>query len=443
MYTVDDNNKYENEYDEEYTETSNGSFWDNNKGIIIKVLIILACLAILIWLILALKKNNKNNNVVIDPTIHSENVEKVRLAAEKYFFLDKNMPTENGTRDVTVKTLQTNGYVDAVVDGNNKVCSDTNSYATLSDTKTSYVLTIHLACSTNEKEETYNYSKTNYACLNCDGSTYMNGKTDVDPSKDDSKKDDKDSKEEDGTDYSKYSCNNWSNWSTKRISDPMLEERTRVVVKGVKYGKKEEVITYGPWSDYVETPIVETPNMEVEKTSTINKVWSENKVSSDKITESATVKLISTEKINNGTYSYCPKGYTKKDGKCYSERIIGDLTYLQYNSGNYLIYNRPCEAVHTEKDSNGKYVFMYKNCQYSNITSLKTGTSTTKLYTYQELIDQEVTMYRARAKYTNVIETPESYTDTYYEESKLPSGYVKLSGSERTEYSYRISVCEK
>ena len=34
-------------------------------------------------------------------------------------------------------------------------------------------------------------------------------------------------------------------------------------------------------------------------------------------------------------------------------------------------------------------------------------------------------------------------TDGYMEESSLPSGYVKLEGSEKTQYSYKIKVCEK
>ena len=449
MYTNDYDKEYENN---DYVETSNGSFWSNNKGIIIKLVIIAICVILLIWLVSALRKNNgKKEDVVYDNSVHTANVLKVRLAAEKYFFLDEHMPKENNYNEVSLNTLQNIGYVGEIIDANSKVCNDAASYAKLESTKTSYVLTIKLSCSTNDKEETYNYSKLDYACLNCDGETYMNGKnTNVDNT--DNKENNntntnknnnnnKDNQSKDNNDD--YSCSNWSDWTTKKINDNSLETRTRTLVRGVKYGNTKEVVTYGPWTEFVSHEIIPNENVDVETITQVNKVWSENKTSDSKIVESDTVKLIAKEKVNNGTYTYCPDGYTKKDGKCYSKTIKGDLTYLQYNSGDYLISNRPCEAVHTEKDSNGKYVYMYKNCVYSKVTDVKKGTSTKKIYTYQELIDEVVTLYRARARYVNIEQTVDSYTEDYYEENKLPAGYVKLPGSERIEYSYKKSVCEK
>lgn len=442
MYTNDYN---EEDDDELYEETSTGSIF-SNRSIIIKILIIIACIVILIWLVAALRKNN-NKGVVYDPNIHSENIEKVRLAAERYFFLDGNMPKENGMREVSLFSLIKNGYVSDIVDSNSKVCNDVNSIATLTDSTNSYVLTIKLACSTNEKIESFDYSKTNYVCLNCNGKTLMEGEivpvTPEPTSTPVPTTTPKPTEEEKNPIYDEYSCSSWSNWTTTRVSNSLLEERTRVLVKGVKYGQESTSISYGPWTEYVNTPIAPSDSVEVETAIQKTAVWSDNKTSDTKIEESDTVKLVSTEKVSSGTYNYCPKGYTKKDNKCIGETKKGDLTYIEYNSGEYLVYNRPCEAVNIERQSDGKYSYVYKNCQYSSITDLKKGTSTKKVYTYQELEYREEMVYRARTIYNNVTKTDDIYTDEYYEEDKLPSGYVKLPGSEKTEYSYKISICEK
>ena len=438
MYTENYDNKYE---DEDYEQTTNGDYSYNNRGLIIKIIIIIACVILLIWLISVLRKNNNaKGDVVYDPAIHAANVEKVRLASEKYFFLDNHMPKANNYSEISLGTLQNIGYVGEIVDASDKVCNGVNSYVKLEDTINSYVLTIKLACSTNDKVETYNYSKLDKACLNCDGKTYMEGeKNNNSNENNNSNNQEKETKKD-----SEYSCDKWSDWTTEKVSDSSLEERTRTLVRGVQYGTSREEITYGPWTEYVNTPIIPNDNIEIEAITQRTKGWSENKTTEEKVVESDTIKLISKDKVSTGNYSYCPKGYTKKDGKCYSDETIkGDLTYLQYNSGEYLVTNRPCEAIRNEKDSNGKYINVYKNCVYKKVTSLKKGTSTKSIYTYQELVDQDITLYRARAKYVNIVKTDDIYTDEYYEENKLPSGYVKLVGSEKVEYSYKLKVCEK
>lgn len=449
MYTTDDKSKYTVEYEDEYENyDNNNSIW-NNKGLIVKIVIIIVCLAILIWLILALKKNNSTTKeVVYDPSIHANNVEKVRLAAERYFFIDKNIPDNGLSRDVTLQTLINNHYVNDITDANNKVCNSTVSHVNLDNDKNSYIMTIKLSCSTLDKEEVFNYSKINYACLNCNGQTLMDGTKQEDVKeevKDNTNEtnDKNNNSDNNSYDYSKYSCKSWTNWSATRLSDSMLEERSRTLVRGVKYGESQEIVSYGAWTDYVETPIEPQDNLEIETVTQTVRSWSGNKSTTEKIVESDTVRLISTEKVSNGSTKSCPKGYTKKDGKCLSDLIRGDLTYLEYNSGKYLIENRPCEAIHTEKDSNGKYVYMYKNCRYREVTDMKTTSSSYKVYTYQEVEDRQVTLYRARVKYINTEKLPDTYTEEYFEEAKLPSGYVKLPGSEKIEYSYRLAVCEK
>ncbi len=429
MYTVEDNNKNEDNY-EEY-EPKEESFWDLNKGIIIKVIIIILCIIALIWLILALKNND---NDVYDEKTHDINVLKVRLAAEKYFFINNNMPVGDTTKTVDLQTLKSNGLVDDVIDYNKRVCDGVHSNVSLKPEVSAYVLRINLSCSTKEKEEVFYYDRNNKnKCLNCNGETNMDGK-DIAPS---------DKEDVVPIDYDDYSCKTWSEWSSKRVTDPMLQERSRTLVKGVKIGGTKEVITYGEWTDYTETPIEATNNLEVEVITKNEQRWSDNLVSTTPVTASETLKVISVDTVPGNSYTTCPSGY-KKEGKiCISESTkTGNLSYSQYNS--YRVHNRPCNDTIVQKNSNGKYETVYVGCEYSTTTGLITrGSSGYTTYTYQILEEKTITYYRSRTKTTKTVQEENVYTDNYYEEANLPQGFVKVEGSEKIEYSYKYSTCEK
>ncbi len=422
MYTVDD--KYQDE--EEYTKVDNNGSWQENKGLIIKVIIIILCVIALILLISSLKKSN-DNVVAYDPNVHNANIVKVRLASERYYFMD-NLPSNNETKKVTLQTLKEKKLLDDVIDSNAKVCSNSESYVTLTNDKTTYILKIKLSCTKQEKEETFFYSKDNYACLNCNGNTYMDGKADIN---------------DDTINKYNYSCKIWSEWSSERVNDLSLSERTRVLVKGVKRGKKGETITYGEWSEFTEEKIEERDDIEIETKKVVENRWSEEKTTNSQITDSATIKVLNTTRTGGGSYTYCPDGYTKKGDKCISDKPVkGDLNYIEYNT--YNITNKPCDDVRVEKNSDGKYETVYKGCLYTKEIDVKKGKrSGTVTYTYQELVPTEVTYYRYRTIKKEVEFEDDIYTDGYYEESKLPYGYEKLDGSEKTEYSYKITVCEK
>lgn len=437
MYT--ENNVNYNQYDENYDEENNSTSDDNKRGIIIKIVIIAICLVVLIWLIIALKKSN-NNDVAYDPGVHTNNVEKVRLAAEKYFFLEDNMPKKGEVKTVTVETLINKGLTKEIVDYNKKVCNDVKSVATLEEDSTAYVLKIKLSCSTNEDEETFYYKKDNYACLNCSGVTNMDGTNK--PSNDNNSDNDNGNEDINGSDYS---CTEWSEWSKERVSDSSLKERTRTLVIGVKRGGTKEKEVYSDWTEYTKTPFEPINGMEVETKIETEKVWSEPKTSTYYVSNSETVKLLSTYDVGGGSYTHCPNGYDVKDNKCVSQtKERGDLTYLEYNSGDYLIYNKPCDAFNTEIDSEGKYAMVYKNCLYSKITDIKTGYSAGyTVYNYQELVETQTVYYRYRTKTIQTVQEEDVYTDTLYEEDKLPEGFVKVNGSEIVEYSYMYNVCEK
>ena len=85
MYSEEKMNKsnyqlYDDSYDEE--NNSGNSKWP----IVIKILIIIACIILLFWLISLLKKDDVEKPVAYDPVIHNENITITRLAAERYFF---------------------------------------------------------------------------------------------------------------------------------------------------------------------------------------------------------------------------------------------------------------------------------------------------------------------------------------------------------------------
>ena len=431
MYTVDD--KYNDNVEEEYEDNSS---WDNRHGLIIKIIIIVLCVIVLIWLIGALRSNNYEDN----GQVHQDNVEKVRLAAEKYFFINGNAK-DKGTQTVSLQTLKNNNLTGDIIDSNNKVCNESNTNVKLERDFGPYEMTVKLACSTNDKEEVFYYNNNTLACLNCNGNTYMNGKTD------------KDTKpvpvdyDTDDVDYNKYSCKTWTDWSSNRIYETYLTERTRKLYKGVKYGKEISVTTYSDWSDYGVNPIEEADNIEIETETRSEQGWSDPKTTTSKIYGSDTIKILDTNTVyRNSTSKKCPSGYTKNDDRCYSNKEkVGDLSYMEYNSGKYIVSNGLCEGIKNDVNSEGRYDIIYTNCHYKTVVDQEESSSRKAYteYTYQELETKEVTYYRYREIITTTSKEDDVYTTDYYEETKLPSGYVKAPNTEKVEYSYKITTCEK
>ena len=433
MNTYDD---YANEYEREVEEFEDNYYNNGNnnsykKGLIIKIIIIIICVILLVWLLLLLK-NSKGKNVVYDEKLHIENVTKVRLASERYFFLNNNLPDNGQDNQISLKTLIDNKLIDEVVDANKKVCNDDKSKISLSKGN-NYILRINLSCSTNENEEVYFYDLENLACKNCDGNTYMDGSNGVPPKEDEQQE----QQEETG-----FSCKEWSNWQREKVNDSSLTERVRVLVKGVKKGNTTTKKVYGDWSEYILNPILEEPGVEVEKMDKVETQWSDNKETTSYIEESDTIKIVDTRTTGGGSRSYCASGYSKSGSICVSDKVYtADLTPSQYNS--LYVINKPCNDVKTEYIS-GKYILMRKGCKYRLTDSLKTSSSpSVTTYIYQELEENTVTYYRYRTVSEETITEDDVYTTELYEENKLPEGYTKVSGSEIYEYSYKVTVCEK
>ena len=427
MYTVgEENSNYENEYYE-------NSFWSNNKGLIIKIIIIILCVIVLIWLFKALQTKR---NIANDESIHIANVEKVRLAAEDYFFIKNNKSDENA-KTVNLMTLKTSNLTSDIVDANNKVCNEKSSIVTLDPQTNAYKMTVKLDCSTNDKEEKFLYNNKTLACLDCNGKTNMTGETIVAEKQENIEE----TKIVIPVIYeSEYSCVAWSDWSTTRVNESYLVERSKTLVQGVKYITPS--VVYGEWSEYTKTPIASSDNIEVETMTVSENVWSDIKTSNYIDTNNSNIRVINTETIveKNNTCN----GYVLNN-TCYSnETVVGNLTFKEYHSGKYNVKNGTCEAVKTLKNSEGKYVLTYVNCEYDEMISKNTGSNSSyTLYTYQELEQQEVTYYRYRTVTTKTDSGKAIYTENKYEENSLPEGYVKVPGTEETYYSYKIETCEK
>ena len=435
MKTYDDYaNDYEKEvaeYEENYDNYNGYNNYDNSKkrNIIIKVIIMIICIVLLIWLFTLLR--NSNRSVVYDEKLHLDNVTKVRLASERYFFINNNLPNNNEIKNINLKTLVDNGLLEDIVDANKKVCSDDKSKISLTK-DTTYVLRINLSCSTEEKEEIFFYDLDNYACKNCDGNTFMDGKSNV-PKKEEPKEE---------VIETGFSCKEWSDWQSERESDSSLTERVRTLVKGVKHGNTQTVKTYGEWSDYILNPILEEENIEIEKTDKIETRWSENRETTNNITSSDRIRIVDTRTSGGGSSSYCASGYSKSGSICVSDKVYtADLTPSQYNS--YHVINKPCNDSKTEY-INGKFVLVRKGCKYRLTDSLQTRSNpSSTTYIYQELEEYPVTYYRYRTVTEETIKEDDIYTDDYYEENLLPEGYEKIPGTEKIEYSYKVTVCEK
>lgn len=421
-------------------EEQKPSFWNENKGLIIKIIIIVLCVLILIWLFLKVKGNNNNANSDNSVVVYNSNVDTIRLALEKYFFIDGNMSKDGSTTIVTLNELNKKGYIGDIVDANKKSCNINDSTGTLAKETDSYVLTINLTCGGMTTPKVYNYSLESNTCLNCTGFTYMDG---INNNGSNNSQENGSSTDENGSDNQTsfeetLSCKVWSDWTDIKLNDDSLEVRTRVLIKGVKKGGKVEKITYGEWSEYTTSKIEATVNLEVETTVKQEEKWV-SKTSTTPVKESDTIRNVKVTSTGGESYSYCPAGYKKENNACfkYSEIKTGDLTYIQYNT--YKVLNKPCDGPYVV---DGKT--MIKNCRYQTFETkpLIWVNNSTTIYSYEQKTTKDVTYYRSRTKTIETNYEDDIYTG-YILESELPKGYEKVKGSEKTEYSYRIKECEK
>ena len=421
MYTDSDyeNNDFD-EYNVDDEQVYEESFWDRNRSLIIKIIIIILCVLILIWLISKLGKKNKVESN------YDNNVTAVRLAAEQYFFIN-NKPG-NTKQSVTVSELENRNLVNKVVDANNKACDTSNSIVTLDNNSINYIMSIKLKCDDDNEVRNFYYKLDNYACENCGSTTFMDGTnipkeeepvTPVTP--------------EEKEDLSGYTCN-WSDWTTERNTSNGLDERTRVVVKAQKENTKEEIV-YGEWSEWTESPIEEDDDLEVQSKVKTNENWV-SMTSSTPVYASDTIRNVQSYTSGGSSYSYCPSGYEKYDGRCRkSSGISGTISATEY----VRLSGEDRKSCKPKRDTANKLVYVCSGGY--TYTDMKTGyTSGTTTYTYEVLQKTETTVYRSRTKEVTTVVIEPTVTG-YILKTEVPSGYTIVPGSERVEYSYVLSSC--
>ena len=260
MYTEEEEFDYNEYLNEDDDNNSRKPFLD--KGVIIKILIIIGILLVLIFAVFLIKnklvnkeEKPKEETPVVENNddgnrVFNNNLAILQNAGIEYFFKDDHKPKEVGeTVKVSVAELKENGYITDIFDYNGLVCGYTSSYVSMTRNKNDYLLEIYLSCTNQENKVSYYYDL-DFNCLTCKGEDYN-------PS------DDSNTETETKPDSDTESDNNtlvcsFGNWTTEYKADTNLERETRVLVKGYK-----DVITYGEWSQKSETPIQETDNLEV------------------------------------------------------------------------------------------------------------------------------------------------------------------------------------
>ena len=209
-------------------------------------------------------------------------------------------------------------------------------------------------------------------------------------------------------------CGNYGEWTTEFKNDPSLEYETRVLIKAYKTEK-----IYGEYSAPTKTKPEEQAGIEIKsyETTETTSEYTDWTTTNEK-PEDKTGREIKTSTENTPYSSKSCKNVTKT----YTKKITGtDKKAIK------------CSAV---KGEYMKYVCTYKKTVKKCSTTTKYKTTTT--YTYRDLVEkqQQVTYYQTRTVTDNTV-----YTN-YILESEIPSGYIKLNGSEITQYRYR-QVCSK
>ncbi len=430
MYTED--NMEDREYEDNYEESNENknSIWT----LLLRIIIILLCVLLFIWILsrfIGGDKTDKN-----DGTILNNNLNAIRLSAEKYFFMQNNLPqNENDTITLSLLDMNNKNLVSEIKDYQGNVCAKNanESFATLKKTNYAYILTVKLTCDSEQKEVTYYYDLKDYECLSCNGNTYMDGNNNNQENSQDDKQDNQgnenDAKNDEIIANLNINCNTWSPWTSIKIDDSHLLVKTRTLYKGKKTTVDGVKITYGPWSAFSETPIAAADNLEVETKDEVVTIWSDNKTTTDYIANTDSIKVISA--TTTGSEKECHSSEKKVREK------VSASKYQSLNKQGLVV------AVHDtyyEKECTTDCETCYKkvyDITYKKKTTSCTGGNKVTTYTYQELTSKTVKMYRSRAVIEEQVKGETVYTDWV---EKLEEGYIKTE--EKTEYSYKDTVCK-
>lgn len=407
MYTEENEFDY-NDYVEENNNYQKRFF---NKGLITKIVIVLLCVILLIFLFFKIKNSfqNKDNGLLV----FNNNVSIMREAGEIHFFQNGNTPSEVGKSSViTVKDLIANNLLTDIKDKNGDTCGYTASYVSLTRGESDYTMKIYLSCPSIENTVTTYYDLEGN-CLTCNGEDYTpidiptNNDNGLDNNTNNSDNSNNNSNNNDQNNAT--TCSVWSDWTTEYRTGAGLEQETRKVVKGYK-----ENPLYGTWSEWSKDEAVGNSNLQVETKTEVEEFikypneWQTSSTKPDE-NEGREIDIVFETK-------------TKKT----CSNVKTDKTEWR----DVLKLSEKGDAITCKIVSLGKY-----SCQYYVVEkkcTTKTYDITTYKYRDAEKHQEEVTYYRFRT----ITKGEPLYTD-YILESEMPDGYAKVIGSEITQYRYR------
>ena len=443
MYTEENEFNYDDYLDEEDNNNSNKPFIDFK--FLLKLILIIILICLIIFLVFKIRnKNLKGNKSKEDTEINEQsglavvdNINLIRNAAYDYFFKNNHLPENVGeTKSITIKELNSEGVLINVKDENGVKCGYNTSSAKITKHVQDYELKITLNCLTSSDEKVFYYDL-NGNCLTCNGENYTpseenntennnqtnnnennnqtnnntnNNQTNNNENNDQTNNNENNNQTNNNTNNdqtnTQYVCDNtFGEWTRVRNTSTNLIEESRILVKGYK----TETV-YGEWSSPTTKKIQSNSNLDVKKYTKTTKKTS--KSCSDESTTKPASKTGRTNTsrtvTNKSTKKVCTGGktYTKKLTKWDNNAI----SCKSYGIGNVVC------TYKTKKTCTNKTI--YNKVTYYKYCDTKTKNITT-------------TYYQSRSIDTNV-----TYTD-YMLESELPEGYIKLDGSEITEYRYK------
>lgn len=418
MYTEENDFDY-NDYDD-YDEVSynNKNKFNFDKGLIIKITLIILCIVLVIFLVFKLKNLNSNNKTSNTDSIFvfNTNVSNVQDAAYKYFFKDNNLP--DNFDSINVNSLISKGYLTEVLDNNGNSCGYNTSYVSLDKNTKDYKMEIHLACPSIEKSVTYYYDMDG-KCLTCNGENYTpsskleddntnqdnNSSNNNENNSNNNKDDNANSNDNDNNENNNsLNCSTWSSWTDEYIVDANMETESRKVVIGYKDGT-----IYGDWTAETTDVIEGTDTLEVfsETRKEIVRAYEDNWIET-------------TDKPEEKEGREIQSSSTKKCSS-YKNKVVSTYTKT-------LSYRDP-----KAKSCSIKAIGQVE-CTYEKVEKVCSSYKTVTSYKYRDLVEKEieVTYYKSRT----VIKGEPLYTE-YMLESELPEGYTVLDGSEKTQYRYK------
>lgn len=428
MYTEENEFNYDDYLDEESNYNKKSFF---NLGFILKVIAIILLIILIIFLVFKIKNRNIANNgkdelinaINSSETVINDNIKLIRDASHVYFFEHDNLPTNlSELNEVNVAELIDNKLIVSLKDSKGKVCSYNTSGSTIEKNQNDYKLTVKLFC-TEEQEEKSFYYDLDGNCLTCNGELYNSSDNDISSESKEEIRENETTNSEDTDENNNQTSNNsknendnsqtrssnvcgvYSDWTSNYKNDANLEVESRVLVKAYK----NEPI-YGEWVEAGTNEIQGNANLEV-RTYQVDEVETLKNCSDESTTKPKAIEgreiikrvdtKTSTKKVCSGGKTYT-KTLTKWDNNAYSCKSYGI----------------------------GKVVCTYKT---KKTCTNKTTTKNIVYYSYCDTITKNVTKthYQTRTVNYNKI-----YTD-YILENEIPNGYVKIDGSEITQYRYR------